>query len=514
MHRSQGTIRESAHLGVVGRLDRQIGDRLEQAVLDHHRRRLTKVGWEAALDPSRAAPTGGSDAADEGAARAGLWVAGDPPPRAGPGLEVLIDGAAALPRIAAAIEGARRSVDIAGWCVTPGFALRRDADAAVLRDMLARIAMRLPVRVLLWAGAPLPVFHPWRPEVRSVRRQLTRGTDIRVALDRHERPMHTHHEKLVIVDGEVAFVGGMDMTDFDGDRYDSQDHPPRGMISWHDVVTELHGPIVADVAAHFALRWAEVTGEPAPAPQEPRGAAVCGDDDVETQLVATIPESIYRSRPRGSFRILDAYVRALSAAQRLIYLENQFLWSPEIVTILRAKLVDPPSDGFRMLLVLPARPNTGGDDTRGQLAALIEADAGRHRVLACTLYAREGPRSWPIYVHAKVGVVDDRWLTVGSANLDDHSLFNDTEVNVVSCDERLARETRQRLWAEHLERPLDDVRGDPTVLFDTVWRPLAEEQYRRRQAGEPMSHRLARLPHVSRRSARLLGPLEGVFVDG
>ncbi len=87
------------------------------------------------------------------------------------------------------------------------------------------------------------------------------------------------------------------------------------------------------------------------------------------------------------------------------------------------------------------------------LGELIEADAGAGRVLACTIYARGPAHADPIYVHAKVGIVDDRWLTIGSANLNEHSMFNDTEMNLVSHDPGLARETRLRLWAEHLERP-------------------------------------------------------------
>jgi hypothetical protein len=81
-----------------------------------------------------------------------------------------------------------------------------------------------------------------------------------------------------------------------------------------------------------------------------------------------------------------------------------------------------------MLFVLPADPKSGNDDTRGVLAELIEADEDAGRILACTLYARSGPRADPIYVHAKIAIVDDRWLTLGSANLNEHSLFNDTEM--------------------------------------------------------------------------------------
>jgi phosphatidylserine/phosphatidylglycerophosphate/cardiolipin synthase-like enzyme len=197
-----------------------------------------------------------------------------------------------------------------------------------------------------------------------------------------------------------------------------------------------------------------------------------------------------------------------------VYLENQFLWSPEIANVLRDKLRDPPSDEFRLVLVLPARPNAGGEDTRGTLGELVEADAGRGRMVACTLYARRGSTADPVYVHAKLGIVDDRCLTLGSANLNDHSLFNDTEVNVLTLDPELARDTRLRLWAEHLECTIGEASGDATRLVEERWKPISAEQLDRRSRGLPLTHRLVRLPHVSRRTGRLLGPLQGLLVDG
>jgi phosphatidylserine/phosphatidylglycerophosphate/cardiolipin synthase-like enzyme len=146
------------------------------------------------------------------------------------------------------------------------------------------------------------------------------------------------------------------------------------------------------------------------------------------------------------------------------------------------------------------------------LGRLVEADADGDRFLATTILSRTGERDGPLYVHAKIGIVDDAWLAVGSANLNEHSLFNDTEVDVIACDPRAARDTRLRLWAEHLETA--DVSGDPTRLVDEQWRPIASEQLERRNRGEPMTHHLIELPGVSRRSRRLMGPLDALVVDG
>src|SRR5204862_1169323 len=163
-----------------------------------------------------------------------------------------------LDAMAEAVAGARSHVHISGWHLTPGFELTRGSGEKPLRGVLAELAERIDVRVLLWAGAPLHVFTPARREVRAVHDELTRGTRVKCGLDDKERPMHCHHEKLVIVDGEVAFVGGIDLTSLAGDRFDSSDHPMRSRLGWHDVAAEVRGPAVTDVAEHFAGRWREV----------------------------------------------------------------------------------------------------------------------------------------------------------------------------------------------------------------------------------------------------------------
>ena len=474
-------------------LDRTLGEGLERALRAHHRRRLGKIGWGHVFDP---APGDG-------------WATGGAPPRAGNALRVLIDGEESFGAMAEAIAAARSRVDVAGWHIEPDFRLGDDGDT--LEDALADAGRRAEVRVLLWGGAPLPPpFRPRRGEATEVEALLNRHRGVTCALDSKERLLHCHHEKIVVVDDAVAFVGGFDFSRLGASRLDASHHPPKEPMGWHDATFRIEGPLVADALAHFRLRWAEVTGEELPEPRPPEPAG-----DVEAQLVRTVPEGVYRGLDRGEFTILESYVTALTNARELVYLENQFLWSSEVVKILADKLEHPPSDDFRVILVLPAKPTTGNDDTLGQLAVLAEADDGAGRFAACTLYGRDGRRAKPVYVHAKVGIVDDRWLTIGSGNLNNHSLFNDSEVNVMTHDARLARETRLRLWAEHLEVPVDALEGrTPVEIVDEMWIPTAVEQLERREAGAPVTHRLTRLPHVSKRSKRLLGPLQTFLVDG
>jgi len=480
----------------VEAVDRKVGEGLEKTIIAHHDRRLRKRGWHRAIDPP-----------DDGR----LWAAGDPPPRKGNKVEVLIDGGEAFPTFLEAMSKAKSHVHMAGWLLSESFKVVRGDEPVAARDFLGELAERVDVRLLLWGGAPLPpMMRPSRKQTRDKARKLVRGTKIKLGLDSKERPMHCHHEKLIVIDDEIAFVGGIDWTAFGGDRFDTSSHPPRGELGWHDVSTRLEGPIVSDVVDHFSMRWRETTGEDlGAAPDQPEAGPS------EVQLVRTVPENIYDPIPKGDFRVLEAYMRAFRAARHFIYIENQFLWSPRIVDLLAQKLAEPPSPDFRLICLLPSHPTTGEDDTRGQLAQLAEADDGRGNFVACGVWARgAGRHSDPIYIHAKVCIVDDRWMTVGSANLNNHSLFNDSEVNVVTCDGDLIEQTRHRLWAEHLEADVAAVAGPPAKIFDELWAPISLEQAERREAGVPMTHRLGRLPNVSKRSARLKGPIQSLFVDG
>ena len=104
------------------------GDQLTTQICKHHRRRLGRIGWEHAIDP----PAGG-------------W-AGSAPVRQGNAVEVLIDGAEALPRIADELRAAKSHVHLTGWYFSPDFALERDGPPTILRNLLAELAERIDVR--------------------------------------------------------------------------------------------------------------------------------------------------------------------------------------------------------------------------------------------------------------------------------------------------------------------------------------------------------------------------------
>ena len=260
--------------------------------------------------------------------------------------------------------------------------------------------------------------------------------------------MHCHHEKLVIVDGEVAFVGGIDLTSLGGDRFDTQRpsdaRPARMARRLQSRDRDRPWPTWGRISPHAGMRL--------PASRSTGAGRRSGPVTSSSRWCEPSPRRSMTSCPKGDFRILEAYTRALRSARQFVYLESQFLWSAQVVEILADKLREPPSDRFRVVVLLPAKPNNGADSTRGQLAALVRADdgAGRflamhrlgshrraHRAAVCSRQGRDRRRC-----------LDDRRLgqpqraLVLQRHRDEHRHLR----------RHIARETRLRLWAEHLER--------------------------------------------------------------
>ena len=265
-------------------------------------------------------------------------------------------------------------------CTSPAGTSRRTlsserrAAASSLGALLAELAERIDVRVLVWAGragAGLP------PDARGrcakAVATLTRGTNIRCAARPARASVSLPPREDDLIDGEVAFVGGIDLTD-DGRR-------PLRLERRIVLAGASAGTTSARACAarrsptshdHFALRWDAVTGERLD--RCPPGAAARATS--RSRSCARWPRTCMTTFPRGDFRILESYMRALRSAHRLIYLENQFLWSPEIVAVLADKLRHPPRRRLPPRRPASAKANNGQDDTRGQLGVLADADDG------------------------------------------------------------------------------------------------------------------------------------------
>jgi phosphatidylserine/phosphatidylglycerophosphate/cardiolipin synthase-like enzyme len=242
---------------------------------------------------------------------------------------------------------------------------------------------------------------------------------------------------------------------------------------------------VEDVERNFCQRWNAVTGEDL----QPLPPTVDESWNEPAQVVRTIPRGFYQFALEGEHGIAHAYLSAIQRAERFIYLENQYLWSPEIVDALIEAMNRPHARDFRIVLVLPARAYTGKYDNDDHVRKLAEVDAGRGIFHAYTPYASgpafgtTGYRYLPIYVHAKVGIIDDEWLTAGSANLNGRGIARDTEMNVQVVSPDLARQVRLTLWSEHLGVAPEEIQGtDPVELIDTLWKESADRLERAMRA--------------------------------
>lgn len=408
------------------------------------------------------------------------WYASDFPPRQYNSLLALPHGAEYFAALLDAFHSAQERVTIAGWCLTPLMSLDHgnDGSPAILADVLRDLSVRVEVYILLWAGAPA-LFEPNLHYTKAVQATLRdRAPRVRCELDHRAAFSHDHHQKAVTVDGRMAFVGGMDLSTFQGDRWDTEDHKLRFGPNWHDVQMRLEGETVQDVEENFCQRWNAVTGDNL---RPLKGAPLDPAWQTPAQIVRTVPEGFYPFAEQGEYGIRHSILAAIGQAQHFIYLENQYLWAPEVVDALCEAMDRSHPGPFRIVIILPARAYSGRYDNDQHVDQLRDADNGRGIFEAYTPYAygpaigRTGYAYVPIYVHAKVSIVDDTWLAVGSGNLNRRGLATDTEMNVQAVDGDLARGLRVKLWAEHLGMSCAEVESaSPIGLIDHEWKEVAE----------------------------------------
>lgn len=286
----------------------------------------------------------------------------------------------------------------------------------------------------------------------------------------------SHHHKIVVIDDCVAFCGGIDMTSNRWDTPEHRDHDPRRVgpdgspyAPWHDATTILEGPVAAALGDLSRHRW-RTAGGAALAPVE--GCGDCWPDGLGVQF-RDIAVAICRSRPAGdgeeAVREIEAtYLALIARARRYIYAESQYFASRRIAEAIAHRLEEP--DGPEFILVNPFKSQgwlepVAMDTARARLyGALHRLD--RHRRLR--IYHPFTAQGEPIYVHAKMTIVDDEVLHVGSSNMNNRSMRLDTECDVTidaahPGNESAANEIRalrDSLLAEHLGVPADKIAAE------------------------------------------------------
>lgn len=387
----------------------------------------------------------------------------------------LIDGADYFAAFCAAAEQAQRSILIIGWDIDSRTLLKRDhpsqEHAYRLGDFLNNLVKRrqsLHAHVLIWDFAmiyalerePLPVYKlDWLTHRR-----------LRFVMDEKHPFGASHHQKIVVIDDKVAFVGGFDLSK---SRWDTSQHAaydprrvnPDGNLypPFHDVQMLVDGEAAAALGELARQRWQRATGKQL-RPLRPRAAA-CDPwpkdvnvvmQDVDIAIARTEPA--YHHNP-GVHEVKHLYSDAIAAARHSIYIENQYLTSAMASAALAERLQTP--QGPDIILVLPYQTSgwleqTTMDVLRArQLKRLRDADRyGRLRI-----YYPDAPGLSPdhcINMHAKLLIVDDTLVRVGSSNLSNRSMGLDTECDLAveaggREDVRSAiANLRNRLLGEHL----------------------------------------------------------------
>ena len=382
-------------------------------------------------------------------------------------IALLVDGAQYFEALLDAMRRARRSIRILGWDIHSQLRLRRDdnkqdgelpgALAPLLRALVRR-RRELRVEILVWDSAMIYALE--REPLPALRLGWSTPRRITFHLDGNHPLGASHHQKVVLIDDRLAFVGGIDLTEH---RWDTPAHAPEDprRRTWrgepygpfHDLELAVEGPVAGALGELFRERWRRATGRrlaPVEAPSDPWPAGLRPDlEDVEVAVVRTEPAWEGRPAVREAERL---YLDAIVAAQRSIYIENQYLTSAVVAEGLARSL--EAERGPEVLAIGPRRCSGWLEQaSMGVLRARVlerlrRSDRhGRLRVLYPVVEGQE------VNVHAKALVVDDRLLRVGSANLSNRSMGLDTE-----CDLAIERPggdaalvgLRDRLLAEHL----------------------------------------------------------------
>ncbi|MCW5977750.1 MAG: hypothetical protein KIT09_06715 [Bryobacteraceae bacterium] len=361
---------------------------------------------------------------------------------------------------------AQRTIALLAWDLDTRAQLFEDdpaGGAGPIRQFLRDLVIRNPnlhIFVLPWN---FPILFA---NVRDPK--LVLGQDpfehprIHFKLDDVHPPGGSHHQKVVIVDGMLAFAGGMDLA---GGRWDTPEHrardPRRGTGEEayppsHDIQAMLDGDAAAALAEIAAERWRRATGASIP-------KADIGNDPWPAETAADLTDvdvGISRTDPLDSCREVEQlHLDLFAAAREFLYIENQYLTSARIVEALSRRLREV--DGPEIVMVLPLNNHGWIEDHTvevlrfRQVRRLRQADRfGRLRICYPTVRGlnREDDS---IVVHSKVLVADDRLFRVGSANLTDRSMALDTEcdLTIEAESERRRLEIarlRNRLLGEHL----------------------------------------------------------------
>ena len=388
-----------------------------------------------------------------------------------PRVAVLVDGAACFQAIRAAFLQARQSIFIVGWDIDSRTRLvgetgqADDNYPAELGELLRTLAEERPhlkVYLLLWDFSVLYALE--RETFPVARFQWTTPPGVRFALDNCVPFGCSQHQKIVLVDDALAFSGGLDLTVRRWDTPAHRLHDPhridpagRPYRPFHDVQIMVDGGVARALAELVRERWHSATSE---------DVALAGPADIWPTSVkpdfTSADVGIARTRPATETRepvreVEQLFLDAVDAAERIIYIENQFLTTLKVAEHLARRMQQNPE--LEALIVAPHHHDSWLAESTMRNGRIrfkqLLTDAGIGDRVRLAYPHVEGPSSsTSTMLHSKVMITDDRFLRVGSANLNNRSMGTDTECDIAvvasNAEQRCAILTvRNRLLADH-----------------------------------------------------------------
>lgn len=401
-------------------------------------------------------------------------------------LSLLVDGASYFRSLKTAMEQAEREVFVLGWDIRSTINLD-PADGEPLDRFMIRLVKDRPeliIRMLIWDWC-LPYVIEREPLISFAFQHFTHER-ILFQLDSHHPSAASHHEKLVVIDGRLAFVGGIDLAE---GRWDTPEHrikDPRRTFPnklppapFHDVMMLFDGEAAASLRQHALNRWEKAGGKPL-AIEMPSGISDwpgMQGPELDTVDVALLHTKGAIDDADAIIEIEQSLVDAIGLAKDHIYVENQYLTAHKIVEALGEAL--RRCAGLEVVIVMPESCEgvleaAVMEGERQEAMRYLQERAQNDQLLVVAPIKREGEDEAAIMVHAKLLIIDDQIIIVGSANFSNRSMRLDTETAIRidaqnDTQRHVIKNWRMTLIAEHTGLKRDAVEAKLQQEPMTAW---------------------------------------------